>query len=47
MQWRIYTGRRKSTSKSVTNEKDNEGGERRITQDTDGLIVVSTDGIYY
>lgn len=35
----------KSTSKSVTNEKDNEGGERRITQDTDGSkIVVSTDG---
>lgn len=35
----------KSTSKSVTSEKDNEGGERKITQDTDGTkIVVSTDG---
>lgn len=35
----------KNTSKSVTNEKDNEGGERKITQDTDGTkIVVSTDG---
>ena len=35
----------KNTSKSITNEKDNEGGERKITQDTDGTkIVVSTDG---
>ncbi|NLZ47365.1 MAG: stage III sporulation protein AG [Clostridiales bacterium] len=35
----------KSTSTSVTNEKDNEGGERKITQDTDGTkIVVSSDG---